>query len=160
MLSKKKKIFVLVGMVALLVVTGVLNVVLNNQAKKVSGGNDNTVTYESLFAWYRADRTARRDQTMLYLQSIVDSEASSQEAKKAAELEMQQITSNIKLESTLEGLVKAIGFEDAFVTNSTENINVIIKQETLTDSEANRVLEVVMRETSRPATNIIIVPIK
>lgn len=159
MLSKKKKIFVLVGMVALLVLTGCLNIFLNKGTQKVEGsGND--VTYQNLFATYRADRQATRDQTILYLDAIIANEASTQEAKASAEASKLEITKNMELELVLEGLIKSLGFEDAFVTNSTENVNIIIKQETLTDDEANKVLDIIVRETAKDATNVVIIPVK
>lgn len=159
MLSKKKKIFILVGMVALLVLTGCLNIFLNNGTKKVQGSSDE-VTYQNLFATYRADRQATRDQTIMYLDAIIANEASSQEAIASAEASKLEITRNMELELVLEGLIKSLGFEDAFVTNSTENINVIVKQEILSDDEANSILDVILRETEKDATNVIIIPVK
>ena len=159
MLSKKKKIFILVGMVALLVLTGCLNIFLNNGTKKVEGSGDG-VTYQNLFATYRTDRQATRDQTILYLDAIIANEASSQEAIASAEASKLEIMRNMELELVLEGLIKSLGFEDAFVTNSTENINVIVKQEVLSDDEANSILDVIVRETEKDATNVIIIPVK
>ncbi len=159
MLSKKKKIFVLVGMVALLVLTGCLNIFLNKGTKKVEGSGDE-ITYQNLFATYRADRQATRDQTIMYLDAIIANEASTQEAKASAEASKLEITKNMELELILEGLIKSLGFEDAFVTNSTENVNVIIKQEALSDEEADKVLDVIVRETAKDATNVIIIPVK
>ena len=159
MLSKKKKIFVLVGMVALLVLTGCLNIFLNNGTKKVEGSGEE-VTYQNLFATYRADRQATRDQTILYLDAIIANEASTQEAKASAEASKLEITRNMELELVLEGLIKSLGFEDAFVTNSTENVNIIIKQEVITDEEADKVLDIIVRETAKDATNVIIIPVK
>ena len=159
MLSKKKKIFVLVGMVALLVLTGCLNIFLNNGTKKVEGSGEE-VTYQNLFATYRADRQATRDQTILYLDAIIANEASTQEAKASAEASKLEITRNMELELVLEGLIKSLGFEDAFVTNSTETVNIIIKQEVITDEEADKVLDIIVRETAKDATNVIIIPVK
>jgi len=84
MLSKKKKIFILVGMVALLVVTGYVNVLLNNSAQANKKGSEE-VQAGNFFTTYRADRQTTRNQTMLYLEGIIQSEASSAEAKAEAE---------------------------------------------------------------------------
>lgn len=158
MLSKKKKIFILVGMVALLVVTGCLNIFLNNNDGAKAGGDD--LTYQSLFDTYRADRKASRDQTILYLDAIINSASSSAEAKANAEASKQAITDNMTMETTIEGIIKGAGFDDAFITCSTQNINVIIKKEVLTSEEANKILDIVVRETLKDATNVIITPIK
>ena len=44
MLGKKSKIFVLVGMIALLVLTGVLNIYLNKSAEKANAGTDDNLS--------------------------------------------------------------------------------------------------------------------
>ena len=64
MLGKKGKIFVLAGMIALLVVTGVLNIYLNKSAQKANAGTDN-VTSADFFAAYRTDRSETRNQTIM-----------------------------------------------------------------------------------------------
>ena len=157
MLSKKKKIIVLSGMVALLVVTGVLNIVLNNRVKETEGKKEEV--YMSLFQTYRTDRQATRDQTMLYLDAIITSEASSSDAIKAAEEQKLQLTRNMEVELALEGLIKAVGFDDAFITMSTENVNVIVKTEALTEDDANRILGIITDETGRSPLNVIVVPL-
>ncbi|MDR2201802.1 MAG: SpoIIIAH-like family protein [Clostridiales bacterium] len=160
MLTKKKKIFILAGMVGLLVLTGVLNIVLNSAALKKVGGTGQEVEYQNLFANYRKNRVETREKTVLYLDAIIANEASSPEAKASAEASKLEITKNMELELVLESLIVALGFEDAFVASSAENINVIIKQEELTYDEANAVLDVVLRETSKDASNVVIIPIK
>ena len=83
MTGKKKKIVILTGMVALLVLTGVLNIVLNNtvgNATNVSGEN----TYVDFFTSYRDYRTESREQSLLYYDEIIASESSSAEAKAEA----------------------------------------------------------------------------
>lgn len=52
MLGKKSKIFVLVGMIALLVLTGVLNIYLNKSAEKANAGTDDNLSSD-FFATYR-----------------------------------------------------------------------------------------------------------
>jgi len=157
MLSKKKKIIVLCGMVALLVVTGVLNIVLNNASAapppEVGGG------YQTLFQTYRVDRQATRDQTMLYLDAIIRNEASSADAVRAAEEQRLQLTLTMEKELVLEGLIQAVGFEDAFITMSTANINVIVRADVLTEDEVARILSIIVDETGRSAQNVIVIPL-
>ena len=81
-MSKTKKIIILAVMVALLVVTGYLNIALNNNAtQQVSNQNSNLDFYSS----YRADRDASREAAILYYKGIIADETSSQEAKDLAE---------------------------------------------------------------------------
>ena len=156
MLSKKKKIFILAGMLVLLVVTGVLNVILNQTAK----GDDNTpVVAGSFFENYRSDRIETRNQTIMYLDAIINSEASSEADISAAQAEKLKISTAMNQELTIEGLIKAQGFEDCVVTTGA-NVNVIVKSDPLTEDELIQILYIVTEETGRdPATEIQIIPI-
>ncbi|MEG1499867.1 MAG: SpoIIIAH-like family protein [Clostridia bacterium] len=82
MLSKKKKFVILGVMVVLLVVTGYLNIVLNNRTVDV---DSNVTSKGSFFATYRDDRQTIRDKEILFYDAIVSSETSSSEAKTIAE---------------------------------------------------------------------------
>ena len=159
MLSKKKKIFILAGMVALLVVTGCLNIFLNNKSTKASASSGE-VTYGNFFTTYRTDRQATRDQTIMYLDAIIANEASSSDAVRDAEAQKLSLTKNMDLELVLEGLIKALGFEDAIVTASTENINVILKSGELTETEVAQVLDVIVSETDKSALDVRIIPVE
>lgn len=159
MTGKKKKIIVLVGMIALLVVAGGLNIFLNLYNK----GGDAPVsgnTYGNFFETYRVDRQTTRDQTVLYLDAIIGNEASSAEAIANAEASKLELTKNMEVELVLEGLIKSLGFEDAVVTNSTENVNIIVKAKELTSEQAAKILDVVLTETEKEATNVRIIPVE
>lgn len=158
MLAKKKKVFILSGMIALLVLTGVLNIVLNLTATEQPSDQVNGSTYTDFFTAFKADRTASREQTMLYYDEIIASADSSAEAKAEAEAAKIALTESMETELVLEGLIKSLGFEDAVVTSTTENINVIVKCSELTGTQANQILQVVMTETETKATNVRIIP--
>ena len=154
MLSKKKKIFVLIGMVALLGAAACLNIFLNRNTDKQPADGSN-VTYGSFFETYRADRQSTRDQTMLYYDAIIANEASSAEAIANAE-----VAKNMEVELVIEGLIKSLGFEDVVVTNTTENINVIVKSDELTKAEATQILEIITTETDKTALDVRLIPVE
>lgn len=144
-------------MVALLVVTGYLNIALNNNAtQQVSNQNSNLDFYSS----YRADRDASREAAILYYKGIIADETSSQEAKNLAETSRQALVDAMETELTTEGLLKGLGFEDVVLTTTTENINVIIKakREDLTDAQLGQIGTIVFEQTKRPLDNIRIIP--
>jgi len=157
MLTKKKKIIVLCGMVALLVVTGVLNIVLGQANAAPPPPVDSG--YQSLFHTYRVDRQATRNQTMLFLDSIIANEASSAEAIRDAEQQRMELVLRMEKELTLEGLIQAVGFEDAFITMATTNINVIVRADALTEDEMTSIFNIIVEETNFGAQNIVIVPL-
>ncbi len=158
MLGKKSKIFVLVGMVALLVLTGVLNIYLNKTAEKANAGALNESS--DFFATYRTDRVETRNQSVLYLDAIITGEGSSPEAIAKAESDKLALTAAMETELVLEGLIKAAGFEDAVVTSTTENINIILKVSELTKEQAAKVLEIVTAETGKGALSVRIIPVE
>lgn len=144
-------------MVALLVVTGYLNIALiNNATQQVSNQNSNLDFYSS----YRADRDASREAAILYYKGIIADETSSQEAKDLAETSRQALVDAMETELTTEGLLKGLGFEDVVLTTTTENINVIIKakREDLTDAQLGQIGTIVFEQTKRPLDNIRIIP--
>lgn len=157
MTGKKKKIIILTGMVALLVLTGVLNIVLNNtvgNATNVSGEN----TYVDFFTSYRDYRTESREQALLYYDEIIASETASAEAKAEAEAAKLELTEKMETELVLEGLIRSLGFEDAIVTSTTENLNVIVKCRELTGTQATQIKEIVVSETGISTLNLRIIP--
>ena len=156
-MSKTKNIIILSVMVALLVVTGYLNIALNNNAtQQVSNQNSNLDFYSS----YRADRDASREAAILYYKGIIADETSSQEAKDLAETSRKALVDAMETELTTEGLLKGLGFEDVVLTTTTENINVIVKakREDLTDAQLGQIGTIVFEQTKRPLDNIRIIP--
>jgi stage III sporulation protein AH len=145
-------------MVALLAVTGVLNVVLNaNASTPVKGGGG--ITYSSFFDSFRADRSATREQTMLYLDAIIESAETSSEILAEAQSSKIAITNSMDTENTLEYLIKALGYNEVVITTSTSNINVIIKADDLTDVEVASIVQIITSETEKSPSDIRIIPV-
>ncbi len=155
MTGKKSKIIVLAGMIALLVLTGVLNIVINKKAQSVS--TDATASSD-FFVTYRADRLATRNQSMLDLDEII--KTGSEAAVKDAEAEKLALTSTMDNELKLEGLIKAVGFEDAVVISTSENVSVILKSGELTSDQVAKVLQIVTDEKGKSAASVRIIPVE
>lgn len=159
MKASKKKIIVLVSMVALLVATGCLNYFLNVGKNTTPGNADggSTVT-PTFFETYRTDRLATREQEKVYLDEIITSATSDEEIIANAKAQKLALSNAMETELVLEGLIKAQGFEDAVVTISTENVNVVVKDVDLTLQEATKIMTIIVDETDFEATDIIIFP--
>ena len=54
--------------------------------------------------------------------------------------------------------MKAQGFEDAVVTMSEDNINVVVSQSELTNEQVSGILSVILQETDYTATQVVVVP--
>ena len=156
--GKKGKIFALVGMIALLVVTGYLNVYLNSNS--IQSASVSTTVVSNFFVTYRLDRISMREQTVMYLDSVINSELSSAETIAQAQQSKIEITNAMESELKLETVIKALGFEDVVVSSSNNNYNVILKTATLEDEEVAKVLEVVTQHTGAEASNVIIIPVE
>lgn len=157
-MSNKKKIIIICTMVVLLVAAAYLNVMLNNKQNQASSLDDNTVTTVSYFSSVRADRDTTRTQSFSYLDAIINSESSSEDTVATAQAKKLELVNFAEQEMVLEGLIKARGFEDAFVTLETSNVNVIVKDAELDSSDVAQILTIITTETGCSPTNVIIVP--
>lgn len=157
-MSKKKKIIILATMFVLLVVTGYLNIVLNDNATVQTGGT-NVVT-GNFFTTYRTDRQSTRDEEMAYYDAIIASATSSAEAKATAEAKKVSMVENMEMELITEGLIKARGFEDVVVTSSASCVNVIVKSAELTSSEVAQIVSIVQEQSGASLDNIKIIPVE
>lgn len=114
MLSKKKKVFILFGMVLLLVVTGGLNLYLTKNTEDVP-----TSTYQdtSLISSYRASKLETRQTMMSYYDSIISTSTDTEQITQTNAL-ITELAGRMEKETVLEGMIMASGYEDAVVTNS------------------------------------------
>lgn len=160
-MGKKKKIFVLIGMVGLLVLTGYLNIKLNQ--KPVTTSTTTTVTSANFFMTYRTDRQATRDREIEVLDAIIASSATTADARTVANEKRMFLLEQMEKELVLEGLIKSQGFNDAIVTTTTENYNIIVKvgeSGELSSSDVAKLLDLIISETKCSATNVKIIPIE
>ena len=157
--ANAKKVIVLCSMVALLVLTGVLNFVLNGDLgtskDPTTVGGDAVTTF---FSDYRTNRENARAEEMSYLDAIISSEDSGDDVKATAEEMKAELLGNIEAELVIENLIKAKGFDDAIVTMSTENINVIVDQAELQAEQVSQILSIILEETDYAATQVVVVP--
>jgi len=156
MLSKKKRILILSIMLVLLVVTGYLNLTLNDTLLETGG----QATTTNLFTAHRDYRTATREQEMLYYDAIIASTASSAEAKTDAEAKKFEIIATMEKELAVEGLIKAKGFEDCIVSTSASIVNVIVKSEALESSQVAQIVSIIQEQLQTELGNIKIQPIE
>lgn len=160
-MSKKRKIIVLSVMVALLVVTGVVNVVLNNNLTVKSNTATQPVastTNESFYSMYRNERESTRKQEMQFYDAIMLSNSATNEAKKDAENKKLALIAQMEKELVTEGIIIGKGFDDAIVTQSSANVNVFVKSTELSIEEVSSISEVVKEQLGVVLDKIIIIP--
>lgn len=143
-MKKRTKIIILAAMVVLLGVTGYLNIVLNNSIKDTATSANTTTSY---FSAYRNDRQSTRDQELLYYDAIIYNEAEDQAAKDAARAAKQTLMDRMDMEMVCENLIKVMGFSDCVVAIGQPNINVVVQAQTLTQTEAGNIIQLVHDQT-------------
>lgn len=156
-LSKKKKIIILSVMIALLLVTGYVNVALNST---VSSGlsTETSTTSANFYATYRTEREATRTQEIQFYDSIIASATSSDEAKEEAEANKIALITQMEKELVTEGIIRGKGFSDAVVTTSSSNVNVFVQAAELTSNEVAQITSVVTEQLGVEIDKIIIIP--
>ncbi len=109
------------------------------------------------FSTASINREKSRDEALQTLQVVVDSAEELPETRDKALSEIMQIASDIEIETTVEEMIKAKGFEDCVAIISGDNINVIVKSDGLLTSEVAQITDIVKSETGYTAENIRIV---
>lgn len=155
----KKKIIVLVSLVVLLAGVACLNYFLTVQKTKTNGTTaDMSAATPTFFSTYRDDRKATRSQEILYLEEIMASATSDETTVSNAEKMYLDLVDTMETEATLEGLIKAYGFDDCIVTISDSNVNVVIKDSELTLEETAQVLAIITEQTEYTAADVVVIP--
>lgn len=157
-LTKKKKIIILSVMVALLLVTGYVNVALNSSlTSRVTETNASTTT-ASFYVTYRNEREATRTQEIQFYDSIIASASSSESAKEEAEANKLALITQMEKELVTEGIIRGKGFDDAIVTTSSSNVNVFVKSSELTSVEVAQITSIVTEQLKVEIDRVIIIP--
>ena len=158
-LTKKKKVIILSVMIALLLVTGYVNVALNSSLSS-SAGTAKTVsaTTANFYTTFRSEREATRAQEMQFYDAILTSETSSDEAKAEAQTNKMNLVSLMEKELVTEGVIRGKGFNDAIVTSSSDNVNIFIKASELTSQEVAQITSVATQQLGVEIDKIIIIP--
>jgi hypothetical protein len=150
MLTKKKKFFILFGMIALLVVTGCLNMVVNKNETEIQTTNSTTT---SLLTSYRISKMETRNSMMEMYDSIISTSSDEQQIIQTNAL-IADLAGRMESETVLEGMIMASGFEDVVVTNSDGAYTVMVKSDGLTSDDVAKILGILVKETGVSATNV------
>ena len=175
-MKNNKNLFLVIGLVALLVVVAIINYSLSDGTMKNleeaadSGSQINDdglkstdlqvpviATGDSLNA-YKVDRQDVRLKEVAYLDSIIENEKTDQEVLNEAQRQKIEITKTMEIELTVEGLIKAKGYDDAIVTVQATSVNVVVRAESLSEKQAAEILDIVKTETGKPSNVIKIMP--
>ena len=146
------------SLVLLLALTAVLNVLLVNRNTEAQADAISTANY---FTSYRSERTEKRSEELLQLDSIIELyDEGSEKYTEAVDLKM-KIVGIMENELVIETMIKSLGFSDAVVSigMDSDNVNVFINTDELDATTALSVYNLLRNELGVPDTNIIIMPV-
>ena len=167
MIKVKKRYLVVVGLVALLVLTGYLNYLFNNSstteeqstiAQEEQNGAQQVSSSVSFFESFRLERDEDRIKEVEYIDSIINHNETDTETLKDAQQQKLDLATSMEKELTIEGLIKAKGFSDVVVTLHTGSVNVIVDAQELDSQQVAQILDIVQRESGESSENIKIMP--
>jgi len=160
-MTNKKKILILVGMFALLVVTAVLNYTIAANANKNKEGD--IVASGNYFTNWRSERMTTRNTEIAYLDTIIANESPEYSDARAAAMEQKlKLIGIMELEVNLEYLIKAAGYDEVAVSigSTSDNVNVIVKtDEELTKAQVANIYTIIFEETGVAPDYVRIIPI-
>jgi stage III sporulation protein AH len=160
MLSKKKKIIMLAGMIILLAVTAYLNFALAANADK---NDDDLITTGNFFTNYRSERLTTRSQEISYLDAIINTTQEEYAAQRQEAMDQKlKIITIMDQELAVENILKGKGYEDVVVSIGVTNntANVIIKTAELTRDDTAIIYNTMLEQTGLTAENIRIIPVE
>ena len=148
-LTKKKKIFIICGMLVLLVVTGCLNLFLKAPKEELQ----TTSSSVSLLTSYRASKLETRNSMLEMYDSIISTSKDSQQIMET-NAKISDLASRMETETVLEGMIMASGYEDVVVTNVDDSYTVMVKSNGLSADDVAKILSILVKETGVSATNV------
>lgn len=157
-MSKKKKIIIMASLVLLLAITAVLNVLLVNNT---SASGDTAVSTANYFTTFRSERTTKRSEELLQLDSVIALyEEGSDKYQEAVDLKL-KIVKMMENELAFETMIKSRGFSDAVVSigMNSESVNVFINSDELNYNTALSIYKLLKDEVGVAPGNIIIMPV-
>lgn len=157
MFKISRKTMVVSLMVVLLLVTGLLNwkyLASDSDVNEPESVMEGDVETANFFTTYKSERMSNREEEITYLDSVIANASTDTETINEAQQMKMEIISNMELESTLEGLLVAKGFEDAIVTFGSTSVNIVVKDAELTQAKVAQILDVVTTETQYTASEV------
>lgn len=162
MFKISRKMMVIVAMVTVLLITGILNwkYISNKDGEQTGEVTENGEATEtaSFFSTYKTERNTNRQEEITYLESVISNTNTDKETLAEAQQMKLDIVANMELESTVEGLLVAKGFDDAIVTFGSSSINIVIKDAELTQAKVAQILDIVTTETEYTASEVKVIP--
>jgi len=174
MMVFKRKQFTLIMLAVLICFAGYLNFTYGDnseesaetgreymgEAKLVLGTSDDAEESEDFFASARLEREVGRSKSIETFNKIINNENADEASRQSAEEGILTLADNTELETNIENLIKARGFEDAVCYIHQGQASVVVKAESLDEASVAVISEIVTQETGITTEKIKVVEIK
>lgn len=117
---------------------------------------EESLTSSNYFIEHRLSRDKLRATLIDRLYEIINNENTNEDVRTKAQNEIIALGQVAELELSIEGLIKAKGFEDALVFLSENKAKVVVSANELTEQDVVKIFEIVRSETNIEARNITI----
>ena len=114
----------------------------------------------SFFVQARLNREQQRSGQRATFTEIINNDNISDAQREQAVEDKLEIQRRVERESALESLLESKGFSEIYVRISDNGVDIIVGQETLTNSELAIILEHAMRKTSLASTQVFVSPMR
>ncbi len=130
---------------------------ISQETNKIIGeniGKEASLQSKNYFIEQRLARDKLRASLIDRLNEIINNEKTTEEIRNEAQLKIISIGDLSEKELTIEGLIKAKGFEDALIFLTGESAKVVVSREELSEQDVVKILDIIMSETDLDASNI------
>ena len=105
------------------------------------------------------ERQQLRQMQIAQLNELIASDDTEREIVLRAQRQLLETLSNQEKETTIEGVLRMRGYSGAVATVHEDSVNVLVRAESLSQSETAVILELVLREAVISGGNVKIIPI-
>lgn len=112
----------------------------------------------NFFQDFRTERQSTREKELQYIESVISNPDTDAETLAAAQQQKLNLAEAMEQEVTMEGLIRAKGFNEAVVTVQKDSVNVVVDSATLNEAQAAQIFDIVQRTTGASSENIKIMP--
>ncbi len=136
------------------------NVGIDDMAEETNAAIGKTISKEdsliskSYFIEQRLSRDKLRAGLIDRLNEIVNNDNTNDEVRTEAQKKIMNIGDISEKELTIEGIIKAKGFEEVLIFLTEENAKVVVSRDELLEQDVVKILDIVMGETDLDASNI------
>lgn len=132
---------------------------LTDEPMSVNSDNGESITpvSDTYFASSVLSREQARDEAIEVLKTVVNNEATLEEAKEAALTDIARIAGEIGVEANIETLIKSKGFEECIAVVTGDNANIVVRSDGLLQNELSQIKEIVYEQAGIDPVNIKIV---